>query len=166
MRNVWGEIDVAREAGYTVPFTITDPGPDRTTGTADDQRFQTLALAPWTGQDRVFTNLGERGNADFQNVEFALNRRMSGRWMLLTSLGMTWSTMAHTQGGGRYGNTTFPYRPADRLMGDDGIETSTLAPTDKRVLVLHEQILNFDRKPLGNQAGDVTELTSVVSMSQ
>ena len=126
MRNVWGEIDVAREAGYTVPFTITDPGPDRTTGTADDQRFQTLALAPGTGQDRVFKNLDERGNADFQNVEFALNRRMSGRWMLLTSLGMTWSTMAHTQGGGRYGNTTFPYRPADRLMGDDGIETSSL----------------------------------------
>ncbi len=34
MRNVWGEIDVLRAAGYTVPFTITDPGVDRVVGTA------------------------------------------------------------------------------------------------------------------------------------
>jgi hypothetical protein len=126
MRNVWGEIDVLRAANYTVPFTINDPGPDRVAGTSDDQQFQTMALAAGTGQDRVFTNLGERGNADFQNVEFAVNRRFSGRWMLLGSFGMTWSTMAHTQAGARYGNTTFPYRPADRLWGDDGVETTTL----------------------------------------
>jgi hypothetical protein len=130
MRNVWGEIDVLRAAGYTVPFTITDPGADRVVGTADDQTFATQALAAGTGTDRVFTNLGERGNADFQNVEFAINRRFSGKWMLLTSFGMTWSTMAHVQTAngnlGRHGNTTFPYRPADRLMGDDGVETSSL----------------------------------------
>ncbi|MGE3492738.1 MAG: hypothetical protein AB7N29_22250, partial [Vicinamibacterales bacterium] len=126
MRNVWGEIDVIRAAGYTVPFTIRDPGVDRTLGTSDDQTFETLALAAGTGTERVFTNLGERGNADFQNLEFAVNRRFADRWMLLTSFGMTWSTMAHTQGGARYGNTTFPYRPADQLWGDDGVETSTL----------------------------------------
>jgi hypothetical protein len=126
MRNVWGEIDVVREAGYTVPFTINDPGRDRVVGTSDDQRFQTMALAAGTGTDRVFTNLGERGNADFQNVELAVNRRFSGKWMLLASYGMTWSTMPHTAAGARYGNTTFPYRPADRLMGEDGVETSTL----------------------------------------
>jgi len=130
MRNVWGEIDVVRAAGYTVPFSFTDPGADRVVGTADDQTFQTQALAQGVGSDRVFTNLGERGNADFQNVEFALNRRFANRWMLLTSFGMTWSKMAHVQTAnanlGRYANTTFPYRPADRLMGDDGIETSSL----------------------------------------
>ena len=37
--------DLVREAAYTVPFTINDPGPDRVTGTADDQQFQTQALA-------------------------------------------------------------------------------------------------------------------------
>jgi hypothetical protein len=126
MRNVWGEIDVVRAANYTVPFTISDPGLDRTAGTADDQTFQTQALAAGTGQDRVFTNLGDRGNADFHNVEFGLNRRFSGRWMMLTSFAYTWSAMAHTQNGGRYGNTSFPYRPFDRLFGDDGVETSTL----------------------------------------
>ncbi len=130
MRNVWGEIDVLRAAGYTVPFTIRDPGVDRTLGTTDDQTFQTMALAPGsTAQDRVFTNLGDRGNADFQNLEFAVNRRFANKWMLLTSFGMTWSTMAHVINGGtgqRYGNTTFPYRPADRLFGDDGVETTSL----------------------------------------
>lgn len=126
MRNVWGEIDVAREAGYTVPFAIRDPGLDRTLGTSDDQTFQTMALAAGTGTDRLFTNVGERGNADFQNVEVAVNRRFSGRWMMMASFARTWSTMAHTQTGARYGNTTFPYRPADRLWGDDGVETSTL----------------------------------------
>ena len=130
IRNAWGEIDMARASAYTVPFTIQDPGPDRTAGTADDQRFETMALRAGVGTDRVFTNLGERGNADFQNVEFAVNRRFSGRWMLLASYGMTWSTMAHVQAANgnlnRYGNTTFPYRPADRLWGDDGVETSTL----------------------------------------
>jgi len=133
MRNVWGEIDVARAAGYTVPFTFTDPGADRVVGTSDDQAFSTQALAAGTGSDRVYTNLGERGNADFQNVEFAINRRFSGKWMLLTSFGATWSTMAHTQVAngnlGRYADTAtnnFPYRPADRLMGEDGIETSSL----------------------------------------
>ena len=126
MRNVWGEIDMLRAANYTVPFTITDPGADRTAGTADDQRFQTMALAAGTAQDRVFTNLGERGNADFHNLEIGVNRRFTGRWMMLASFAYTWSTMAHTQSGGRYGNTTFPYRPADRLWGEDGVETSTL----------------------------------------
>jgi hypothetical protein len=126
MRNVWGEIDVVRAAGYTVPFTITDPGVDRVVGTGDDQQFQTQALATGTGTERLFTNLGERGNADFQNVEFAVNRRFANRWMLLTSFGMTWSTMAHTAAGARYGNTTFPYRPADRIWGDDGVETTSL----------------------------------------
>jgi len=46
--------------------------------------------------------------------------------MLLTSFGATWSTMAHTATGARFGNTTFPYRPADRQFGDDGVETTSL----------------------------------------
>jgi hypothetical protein len=122
MRNVWGEIDLLRAANYTVPFTIRDPGADRTTGTADDQTFQTTALAAGTSQDRTYTN-SDAANADFQNVEFAVNRRFSGRWMLLGSFGMTWSTMNHSQNGAR----SFAYRPFDMMFGDeDGRETSTL----------------------------------------
>jgi len=46
MRNVWGEIDVIRAAGYTVPFTFTDPGRDRVVGTADDRRSRRRPLQP------------------------------------------------------------------------------------------------------------------------
>jgi hypothetical protein len=127
MRNVWGEIDVVRAANYTSPFTINDPGADRVIGTADDQVFQTTTLpAGFTGTDRVFTNL-DGNNADFHNVEVALNRRFSGKWMMLTSFGYTWSTMHHTAAGARPGIGVFPYRPFDRFFGDeDARETTTL----------------------------------------
>ena len=84
MRNVWGEIDVVRAAGYTVPFTINDPGADRVVGTADDQTFQTQALA--AGDRHAIASSptsASAGNADFQTMEFALNRRFSGKWMML-----------------------------------------------------------------------------------
>jgi len=121
MRNVWGEVDVLREAGYTVPFTINDPGADRVVGTADDQTFQTLALAAGTGSDRVYTN-DSRNDADFHTMEFALNKRFSNKWMLLSSFGYTWSTMVHSAGGAR----SFVYRPFDLMWGDGGKETDTL----------------------------------------
>ena len=121
MRNVWGEVDVVRAAGYTAPFTISDPGVDRVVGTSDDQTFQTRALAAGTGSDRVYKN-DERNDADFHTAEFAINRRMSGKWMMLTSFGYTWSTMNHAAGSGR----SFVYRPFDMLFGDGGRETSTL----------------------------------------
>ena len=121
MRNVWGEIDVVRAAGYTVPFTVSDPGVDRVAGTGDDQTFQTRALATGIGTDRVYTN-SDTNDADFHTAEFAINRRMSGKWMMLTSFGYTWSTMNHAAGSGR----SFVYRPFDQMFGNDGRETSTL----------------------------------------
>ena len=127
MRNVWGEIDVVRAEAYTVPFSFTDPGLDRVTGTADDQVFNTIALPGGVGTDRVFTNTDD--DADFHNVEFAVNRRFSDRWMMLTSFGHTWSTMYHVNTLGnaaRPGIVTTTYRPVDRLFGDNGLETSTL----------------------------------------
>ncbi|HEX8030190.1 MAG TPA: carboxypeptidase regulatory-like domain-containing protein, partial [Vicinamibacterales bacterium] len=126
MRNVWGEINVARVDNYTVPFTINDPGADRVVGTSDDQVFQTKALAAGVGDQRVMKNLGKEGNADFQTMEFALNRRFSGKWMMLGSFGMTWSKMAHTAAGARPGTTTVIYRPFDQIWGDGGVETDRL----------------------------------------
>jgi hypothetical protein len=110
-----------------VPFTITDPGVDRVVGTADDQTFQTKALPlnAGIGDSRVMTNLGKEGNADFSTMEFALNRRFSGKWMMLGSFGYTWSKMAHTAGGARPGTTAVIYRPFDQIWGDGGIETDT-----------------------------------------
>jgi hypothetical protein len=120
MRNVWDEIDTIRTPAYTIPFTINDPGPDNLPNTGDEQTFQTFDRPATIGSNRVYTSL-EDNKADFHNVEFAVNRRLSGRWMMLTSFGYTWSDMRHASGGGR----TFSYRPSDRLFGDDGYETST-----------------------------------------
>jgi len=104
-----------------VPFTIADPGADRVVGTGDDQTFQTLALATGVGTDRVYTN-SDTANADFHTMEFALNKRFSNKWMLLSSFGYTWSTMLHGAGSGR----AFAYRPFDLMWGDGGKETDTL----------------------------------------
>ena len=64
-------------------------------------------------------------------MEFAVNRRFSGKWMLLTSFGYTWSTVPRTSP-----NTGHARRPPatrastrsgrQRLFGDEGKETSTL----------------------------------------
>jgi outer membrane receptor protein involved in Fe transport len=122
IRDDWAEYDPVRAPSYTVPITITDPGPDNIAGNADDQQFQSFDRPASAGQDRVYTN--PNGNdADFHTVEFAVNRRFSNRWMLLTSFGNTWSKMLHdTTGFGRF----YSFRPFRRLFGDqDGREIST-----------------------------------------
>jgi hypothetical protein len=120
MRNVWDEIDTVRTPAYTIPFTINDPGPDNLPGTGDEQTFQTFDRPATIGSNRVYTSL-EDNKADFHNLELAVNRRFSGRWMMLSSFGYTWSDMRHTAAAAR----TYSYRPSDRLFGDDGYETST-----------------------------------------
>jgi hypothetical protein len=136
MRNVWGEIDAIRTPAYTVPFTIVDIGADNVAGTADDKTFQSFdrplscPTVPTPGcvqSDRVYTN-PDNNKADFQTMEVALNRRMTGKWMMLTSFGYTWLNQIHgssttvSAGNGQ----TFSYRPSDLMFGDKGYETSTL----------------------------------------
>jgi hypothetical protein len=126
-RNVWGEIDAIRTPAYTVPFTIVDRGADNVAGTADDQTFQTFDRPASIGSDRVYTN-PDNNKADFNTLEVAINRRLTDRWMLLTSFGHTWLHQIHgssttvSAGNGQ----TFSYRPSDLLFGDNGYETSTL----------------------------------------
>ena len=129
IRNLWGEIDAIRTPAYTVPYTIIDRGPDNVTGTGDDQRLQTFDRPPSSqiASDRVYTN-PPNNKADFNTMEVALNRRFQGRWMLLTSFSYTWLNQVHgssTTLSAAQGQT-FSYRPADRLFGDNGFETSTL----------------------------------------
>ena len=127
MRDIWAEDDAIRNGAFTVPFTISDPGPDNIRGTGDDQTFQTFDRPTGVGLDRVFTN-PDGYDADFHNVELALNRRFMGKWMLLTSFGYTWSTMQHYSTTTPTGYTReYSFRPADRLFGDEfGRETSTI----------------------------------------
>jgi hypothetical protein len=129
MRNQWGESDLLRI--YDVPFTINDPGADNVVGTGDDQTFQTFDRRPGNASDRVYNN-PEDFDGDFHSVELAVNRRFAGKWMLLSSVGYTWSSMLHDTHGydrltGTVTSTNPPqYLPAMRLFGDNGIETSTL----------------------------------------
>jgi hypothetical protein len=127
VRNLWDEVDAVRTPAYTVPFTIVDRGPDNVAGTGDDQRFETFDRPASIGSDRVYTN-PEDNKADFHTMEVAVNRRLTDRWMLLTSFGYTWLNQIHgssttvSSGNGQ----NFSYRPADRMFGDNGFETSTL----------------------------------------
>jgi hypothetical protein len=140
LRDVWGEVDVIRDPAYTVPFTIQDPGPDSIRGTADDQTLNTFDRPAAIGSDRVYTNPTDPSNdADFHTVELALNRRFSGKWMLLTSFGYTWLNQLHDvvsstgatavagnlRAGGSGAGPGYYYRPAQTMFGDNGRETST-----------------------------------------
>ena len=122
IRNEWGEIDAIRTPAYTVPITITDPGPDNRVGTGDEQTFQTFDRPSSIGSDRVYTN-PEGNDADFHTMEVGVNRRFAGRWMLLSSFGYTWRNQLHdVTSNGRF----YSYRPARQLFGDEfGRETST-----------------------------------------
>jgi hypothetical protein len=114
-RNVWGEVDAVRAPAYTVPFSFVDLGPDNTANTGDERTINTFDLQPGTSSDRVYTN-PEFNNHDFHTVEFALNRRFSDGWMVLTSFGYTWRSLG-----------TDDYRPANLLNVDDnGREQTTL----------------------------------------
>ena len=81
----------------------------------------------------MFTNPTDPAyNSDFQTVEFAINRRFAGRWMLLTSFGYSWLDQFHatTTGTGALDalaqGRVYNWRPSQRLFGDEGKETSTL----------------------------------------
>ncbi len=93
-RNEWAEVDTLR-AGANVPFNFTDVGPDGLTGTADDKVVPLVTVAAGTASNRVYGNpkaYGLPGNeADYHTVEFAVNRRLKNKWMLLASFENTWA---------------------------------------------------------------------------
>jgi hypothetical protein len=127
-RNEWAEVDLARMNAYTVPFSFQDLGPDNTRGTADDQTLQLFDRPASAGSQRVFTNPGDVGlpsfDGDYHTVEFAVNRRMKERWMLLTSFEHTWADEFVNPAQASTGNlavmrhaTTYLWRPNQRTLG-------------------------------------------------
>jgi hypothetical protein len=133
VRNEWVEIDPTRAAAMTVPFSFVDIGADGVRGTADDQTLNLLDRPANTPQTRLYTNPTDPTyNSDFQTVEFAINRRFAGGWMLLTSVGYTWLDQFHadTTGTGALDALSqvkeYNWRPSQRIFGDEGKETSTI----------------------------------------
>jgi hypothetical protein len=133
VRDEYVEIDPTRLAAMTIPIDVRDPGVDGIANTADDNILHLLDRPAATPQTRLFTNPTDpEFNSDFQTLEFAINRRFSNKWMLLTSYAYTWLDQFHavTTGTGALDalatGRSYLWRPNQRLFGDEGKETSTL----------------------------------------
>jgi hypothetical protein len=175
-RNVWSDIDLARDPTYTVPFSFVDVGPDAVRGTADDATLALLDRTAGVAERRVYTNPTDpENNADFNTVEVALNRRFQGRWMLLTSFGYTWLNQIHnvtspTGNQDAAGNRReYFYRPSQTMFGEDGRETTTTW----NYKIIGRYTMPFDigfsgswRVQSGYQWGRVTSVTFPVDGNQ
>jgi hypothetical protein len=96
LRNEWAEVDLNRNAAQTVPVNVTDRGPDGILGDGDDRTITLLDVPAGTPQQRVYTNPDDpQYNSDYHTVEFAVNRRFRGGWMLLTSFEYSWLNQFH-----------------------------------------------------------------------
>ena len=94
-RREWAEVDLNRVAAFTVPFNFVDNGPDGLAATTADNQTLSLLTRAAVAEKRVYVNPEQHGlpeyKGDYHTVEFALNRRMKDKWMLLTSFEHTWA---------------------------------------------------------------------------
>jgi hypothetical protein len=133
VRDEWVEIDPTRAAAMTIPIQVRDIGVDGVANTTDDQILNLLDRPASTPQTRLYTNPTDPTfDSDFRTLEFALNRRFSGKWMFLTSYAYTWLDQYHaavTNTGALDALATartYNWRTNQRLFGDNGKETSTI----------------------------------------
>jgi hypothetical protein len=110
---------------FTVPVSISDPGPDGRGGTADDGpvirgydlRPEFLNLDPVN----VVRNVPD-ADSHYWTWEITSTRRLTGRWSMVASFAHTWS---HDQASGYFGqsvrNNVYPLTPNDLInAGKDG----------------------------------------------
>jgi hypothetical protein len=83
---------------FNIPVTITDPGPDGVSGTADDAgTLQAWNLDPaYVGLPTVNLITNFEGAGKFDSFELAVNKRMSNRWSMGTSVAYTKSRDVRT----------------------------------------------------------------------
>jgi hypothetical protein len=94
-RQGYGKVNINQPfAGFNVPMTVTDPGPDGKLGTADDGGIiQAFNLATqYLGLPAVYQiqNLPQL-SGDFYTWEVTATRRQTGRWSLTASFAETWT---------------------------------------------------------------------------
>jgi hypothetical protein len=122
-------------SSYTLPVTITDPGPDGNAATTGDNT--SIAALGFNGNTAVTTNLlvNPAGyTADYKTVEVALNRRFTNKFSLVASFTETntaeWTTSyfgsgswgnAGTSGSlfSGFGGAGFPVSPNDQKTQTD-----------------------------------------------
>lgn len=110
---------------FTVPVSISDPGPDGRAGTADDGlairgyelRPEFLGVVPVN----IVRNVPD-ADSYYWTWDFTATRRFTGRWSLVAALAHTWS---RDQASGYLGqsvrNNTYPVTPNDLInAGTDG----------------------------------------------
>lgn len=80
-------------SAWNVPVSVTDPGADGLTGTADDTTVAAFALDPVAAARPVVNVVSNPGGyqADYRSIEVAVNRRFRGRWSAAGSFMLTWS---------------------------------------------------------------------------
>jgi len=80
-------------SAYNVPITVVDPGADGTRGTGDDRNVNMMNLSPAALSAPVvnFVTNPEGFEADYKNIEVALNRRFSNKWSAVGSFLYTWT---------------------------------------------------------------------------
>ena len=104
-QNGWQQFNTARPfSAYNVPVSITDPGADGVTGSADDRAISALNLDPslLTASRQEAVNIdGYEGT--YKTLEFSANKRYSNRWGLNASFSYTWTNEA----GNNYFNNRF-----------------------------------------------------------
>ena len=111
--------------GVTVPVSISDPGPDGRTGTADDGsaiqgydlRPELVGLAPVN----IVRNVPGADSHSW-TWDITASRRFTGRWSLVAGFAHTWN---RDQASGYFGQTvrenTYPLTPNDLInAGEDG----------------------------------------------
>ncbi len=93
VRNQYQRVNLNRPyAGFTVPVTVADPGPDGRVGTADDG--PSIAALDLATQYRGLPVISQTanvagGDGDFHTFEITGTKRMSDHWSLLASYGYT-----------------------------------------------------------------------------
>ena len=110
---------------FTVPVSISDPGPDGQGGTADDGavipgydlRPESSGLAPVN----IVRNVPDAGSHHW-TWDITATRRFTGRWSLVAGFAHTWSRdQANGYSGQSVRNNVYPLTPNDLInAGKDG----------------------------------------------
>jgi hypothetical protein len=124
--NGWQQMNDGRpHSAYNVPVTITDPGPDGSIATVDDNG--TLNLFNLDDLSRANQNVVrnvEGYEGDYNTIELAANKRFSNRWSMNASFSHTWTHEFHnTYFGNRFASVVqnsslfgvFPNNPNEFL---------------------------------------------------
>jgi len=110
-------------SAYNVPVTLRDQGPDGVFGTGDDgPNINTFNLNPANlarGVLNQLTNLD--GSGQYHTIEFAANKRQTGRYSLSASVAKRWNRDQSTAYFGQnLREFVTPSKPADFINTDDG----------------------------------------------